>query len=276
MMDTPQLTTTRHTAAYWRVTFDTVPMDVVDTRTITALDNVLSQLENDSDVRVVVFDSANPRFHRCRHDLRTQETAVRTRAEDSSGVAMWPEILARLGRMPVATIASMRGHTGGAALPLACDLRFASNEQARNHHGERHAGSVEPPDAATAFQQLMGRSRAFEVLFGADHFGGEVAERYGCVYRTFPDHELPMFVDAFARRLAGFSKAHIAETKAFVNQGNPAFAGPACSTLPAHPIPEVNLQSPGPSFAIEPRELQLLCCAELRMQHHVAEYVLYL
>jgi enoyl-CoA hydratase/carnithine racemase len=55
---------------------------------------------------------------------------------------------------------------------------------------------------------------------GADDFPAALAAEYGYVNRVVPDEELDGFVDAFARRIAGFDKTAVAKTKALVDDGS--------------------------------------------------------
>jgi enoyl-CoA hydratase/carnithine racemase len=65
--------------------------------------------------------------------------------------------------------------------------------------------------------RLVGRSRAAEIVLGADDFPASLAERYGYVNLVVADGELNDFVDRFARRLAGFDKTAIAGAKALLD-----------------------------------------------------------
>lgn len=58
--------------------------------------------------------------------------------------------------------------------------------------------------------RLVGRGRAAEILFGGDDIPAALAQRYGYVNRVLPDAGLAGFVDAFARRVAGFDKEAVA------------------------------------------------------------------
>src|SRR3984885_12002742 len=49
---------TRRSAAYWRVTIDNPPINVMSPEMIGQFHEVINALETDDDVRVVVFDSA--------------------------------------------------------------------------------------------------------------------------------------------------------------------------------------------------------------------------
>jgi enoyl-CoA hydratase/carnithine racemase len=130
-----------------------------------------------------------------------------------------PDMLVRLSRVPVVSIASIRGRaTGvGSELALASDMRFASREKAILSQWEVGAGLVPGGGPMARLPRLMGRGRALEVLLSADDIHGDLAERYGYVNRSLPDAELDGFVDALAMRIASFDKQAIADTKRLVD-----------------------------------------------------------
>src|SRR5262249_5313567 len=137
----------------------------------------------------------------------------------ASGLQALPDMLARLSRAPVASIASIRGRaTGvGSELSLACDMRFASREKAILSQWEVGAALVPGGGPMAALPRLLGRGRALEVLLSADDVPGDLAELYGYVNRALPDTELDAFVDALAIRIASFDKEAIAATKRLVD-----------------------------------------------------------
>src|ERR1700722_5371400 len=53
-----QLRVTRRSPAYWRVTIDNPPINVMGPEMVREFQNVIDALEADEQVRVVVFDSA--------------------------------------------------------------------------------------------------------------------------------------------------------------------------------------------------------------------------
>src|SRR5207253_8054373 len=124
-----------------------------------------------------------------------------------------PEMLARLSRAPVVSIASIRGRaTGmGSEIALACDMRFASREKAILSQFEVGAGLVPGGGPMARLSRLMGRGRALEVILGADDVPGELADLHGYVNRSLPDADLDGFVDAFATRIAYFDKHPIVD-----------------------------------------------------------------
>jgi enoyl-CoA hydratase/carnithine racemase len=216
---TKQIHLTRHSPHYWRVTIDHPPLNIFGPDTIPQLNEVVTALETDEHVRVVVFDSAVEGFFLTHYDFLAK-------LEDTTGLPPGPtflqplpDMLVRLSRAPVVSIASIRGRaTGvGSELALACDMRFASREKAILSQFEVGAGFVPGGGPMARLPRLMGRGRALEVLLGADDIPGDLAERYGYVNRSFPDAELDAFVEALATRIASFDKRAISETKRFAD-----------------------------------------------------------
>src|SRR6202044_1678591 len=136
-----------------------------------------------------------------------------------TGLQQLPDMLVRISRAPVVSIAMIRGRaTGvGSELALASDMRCASREKAVLSQWEVGAALVPGGGPMARLPRLMGRGRALEVLLGADDIPGDLAELYGYVNRSLPDAQLDAFVDALATRIASFDKQAIAETKRLVN-----------------------------------------------------------
>ena len=216
---TKQILLTRRTPSYWRVTINHPPLNIFGPDTIPQLNEAITALETDEHVKVVVFDSAIPDFFLTHYDFLAKLEDTTSLPPGPTGLQPLPDMLVRLSRAPVASIASIRGRaTGvGSELALACDMRFASREKAILSHFEVGAGIVPGGGPMARLPRLMGRGRALEVLLGADDVPGDLAERYGYVNRALPDAELDEFVDALATRIASFDKRAISETKRFAD-----------------------------------------------------------
>jgi enoyl-CoA hydratase/carnithine racemase len=216
---TKQIHLTRRSPNYWRVTIDHPPLNIFGPDTIPQLDEVITAIETDEDVKVVVFDSAVEGFFLTHYDFVAPVENTTRLPPGPTGLQPLPDMLVRLSRAPVVSIASIRGRaTGvGSELALACDMRFASREKAILSHFEVGAGVVPGGGPMARLPRLMGRGRALEVLLGADDIPGDLAERYGYVNRSFRDADLDAFVDSLATRIASFDKRVISETKRFVD-----------------------------------------------------------
>src|SRR5271168_4080276 len=205
----------RRSPFFWRVTFDHPPLNIFGPESIPQLNDIVTALETDDRVKVVVFDSAVEGFFITHYDFLAKLEDSTNIPLGPTGLQALPDMLARISRAPVVSIASIRGRaTGvGSELALASDMRFASREKAILSQWEVGAGLVPGGGPMARLPRLMGRGRALEVLLGADDVHGDLAERYGYVNRAFPDSELDGFVEALAMRIASFDKQAIAETK---------------------------------------------------------------
>jgi enoyl-CoA hydratase/carnithine racemase len=216
---TKQIRLTRRSPQYWRVTIDHPPLNIFGPATIPQLDEVITAIETNKQVKVVVFDSAVEGFFLTHYDFLAKTEDSTRLPPGPTGLQPLPDMLVRLSRAPVVSIASIRGRaTGvGSELALACDMRFASREKAILSHFEVGAGVVPGGGPMARLPRLMGRGRALEVLLGADDIPGDLAELYGYVNRSLPDAELDAFVESLAVRIASFDKRAIGETKRFVD-----------------------------------------------------------
>jgi len=160
----------RRSPSYCRVTFDHPPINAITATTVAELAELVGLIEEDADLNVVVFDSANPDFYLAH-------------CVDPTGMPAWLDLLVRLSRAPVVSIAAIRGRVRGAGseFVLACDLRFAARENT-----------------------LLGQ------------FDGPRAEQSGYVNRVIADDQLDDEVEAIASRLARFDHDVIARAKSCV------------------------------------------------------------
>jgi enoyl-CoA hydratase/carnithine racemase len=217
-----QILLTRRSPVYWRVTINHPPLNIFGPDTIPQLNEAITAMETDEHVKVVVFDSAVEDFFLTHYDFIADIEDTTSLPPGPTGLQPLPDMLVRLSRAPVVSIASIRGRaTGvGSELALACDMRFASREKAILSHFEVGAGIVPGGGPMARLPRLMGRGRALEVLLGADDIPGDLAERYGYVNRSLPDADLEEFVDALATRIASFDKRAISETKRFADMAS--------------------------------------------------------
>ncbi|WP_027576705.1 enoyl-CoA hydratase/isomerase family protein [Bradyrhizobium sp. WSM1743] len=209
----------RRLPSYWRVTFDMPPVNIFGPKHLPLLNDMITEIETDPDVKVVVFDSAVEGFFITHYDfLVPLEDSLKV-PPGPTGLPALPDMLVRLSRAPVVSIASIRGRAigVGSELALASDMRFASREKAILSQWEVGAGLVPGGGPMARLPRLIGRGRALEVLLSADDIHGDLAERYGYVNRSLPDAELDGFVEALAMRIASFDKEAIAETKRLVD-----------------------------------------------------------
>lgn len=231
MPGTSPLSVTQHSPQYWHVTFDNPPINLVDPVLIVALNELLTAIEQDTRVAVVVFDSADPEFFIAHYDLAADPAPLDVLPAAPTPLHHWGNLLIRLAKSRAVTITALRGRARGTGseLALATDIRFASRERAVLGQFEVGIGAVPAGGPSTRLPGIVGRGRAFEILLGGEDFTADLAERYGYVNRAVPDAEFPDFVDAFAQRVSRFEPLALAEVKRLVN----AVSQPADDALTA-------------------------------------------
>jgi enoyl-CoA hydratase/carnithine racemase len=201
------------------VTFDHPPINTITATTVTELAELVDLIEQDRDLNVVVFDSANPDFYLAHYDIEGDPGRTASLPEGPTGMHAWLDFLVRLSRAPVLTIAAIRGRVRGAGseFALACDIRLAG-DSAIVAQFEVGTGVVPGGGPAARLPRLVGRARALEILLVADDLDARRAELYGYVNRVIADERLDDEVDAIAARVARFDHDAIGRTKSYVDQ----------------------------------------------------------
>ena len=208
-----QFSTDRTNPGLWTITFSNPPINMFVPTTIVELGALMTDLEADQSVKVVVFQSANPDFYIAHLD-------VVEAAERPEVLGLWRDFVLRLSSEPVVSIAKICGRTRGIGneFVLACDMRFASRQNALFGQPEVGTGLIPGGGALEWLPRLVGRSRALEIVLSADDFDADIAERYGWVNRALDDDGLDSFVDTLVRRLASFDREVLAAAKAQINR----------------------------------------------------------
>jgi enoyl-CoA hydratase/carnithine racemase len=213
MMELSQFNIDRTFSGRWTITFNNPPINMFIPTTIVELEALMTDLEADPSVKVVVFQSANPDFFIAHLDV--------AKAAAQPGVLdLWRDFVLRLSSTAVVSIAKIRGRTRGIGneFVLACDMRFASRQNALFGNPEVGVGLIPGGGALEWLPRVVGRSRALEIVLGADDFDADIAERYGWVNRTLDDDDLDSFVDRLVQRLASFDREVLSAAKAQINR----------------------------------------------------------
>jgi enoyl-CoA hydratase/carnithine racemase len=221
--ETAQIGITRQSPAYWRVTVNHPPINVMGPEMVREFQKVIAAIETDEQLKVVVFDSAVDGYFLNHSDFQAKLEDLTSMPAGTTGLPPWPDFLVRLTRAPVVSIALIRGRaTGnGSEITLACDMSFASSEKTIISQWEVGVGMVAGGGPMARLPRLIGRNRALEVLLSSEDIRADQAEAYGYINRALPDNDLDAFVEALATRISRFDKWAIANTKRLVNTSLP-------------------------------------------------------
>ena len=155
----------RRSPGYCRVTFDHPPINTITATTVAELAELVGLIEEDPDLNVVVFDSANPEFYLAHYDTEHDPARTVALGVGPTGMHAWLDLLVRLSRAPVVSIASIRGRARGpeasSSWPATCGSPRARTRCSASSRSERawSRAAVRRP-GSPAWSVAAGRSRS--------------------------------------------------------------------------------------------------------------------
>lgn len=220
MTQSSTITVERATPKIAKIKFANPPVNLIVPETVSRLQAVVKELSEDAQVNVVIFTSSLPEYFFNHFDL--VEASQFPILPGPDAIPTWVDLVLRLSKAPFISIAAIRGRTrgGGNELALACDLRYASREQALFGQPEVGSGIVPGGGGTERLPRLIGRDRALEAILSSEDYSADMAEHYGWVTRAIADDKLDSFVEAMAARLASFDKTALAAAKTQINRAS--------------------------------------------------------
>src|ERR1700756_5198152 len=106
---TAQIRLNRVSPAYWRITFNNPPLNVMGPQFVQEFRDVVTAIEDDEQVKVVVFDSAVEGYFLNHSDFLANFDDLKRIPAGPTGLEAWPDGLVRLTRAPVVSVAVVRG-----------------------------------------------------------------------------------------------------------------------------------------------------------------------
>ncbi len=212
-----QTISTRLDAGVLIATLSNPPANVMTQSMFLELVNFVQQVREDEAVRVLVLESADPDFFIAHFDVEliltfpTDEPAQR-----EEELNLFHAMCENLRTMPKPTIARIAGRVGGGGNEFSscCDMRYGVKGRTVISQMEVALGILPGGCGTQQLPRLIGRSRAMEVILGADDIDAETAERWGYLNRIFETAEdMDAFVDQLATRMAMWPPEAVALAK---------------------------------------------------------------
>lgn len=127
-------------------------------------------------------------------------------------------IFARYARLPQPVIAVLNGYTfgGGLELALAADLRLAA-AGAQLSFPEVKLGIIPGWGGTQRLGQLVGPSRAKQMIFSGERVDSEVAERWGLVNEVVPGEQLAQRARELAEAIAANGPVAVQMSKQLID-----------------------------------------------------------
>jgi enoyl-CoA hydratase/carnithine racemase len=212
------------------VKLDNPPLNLTDAVLLPSLRRFVTLVRDDADVRVVVFESADPEFFIAHGDMRFITEPDVMAAAGAAAIAANPDavIPATLNLMqvvheevralPQVTIAKLAGFArgGGNEFAMSLDMRFAAIGSSGQAQPETMMGIMPGGGGTQYMTSLIGRARTLELILGGQLVDAELAEKYGLINRALPANELDAYVDSLAARIARLRPEIIAAVKSAV------------------------------------------------------------
>lgn len=201
------------------ITIDIPPVNIVGATFIGQLIEVLAVLENDPEVRVVVFRSADPDFFLMHGDVEAILDAG-TPAYDAPVTR--PNIAAqafeRVRRAPFLSIGAIDGAArgGGCEFLSALDLRIGT-PRTRIGQPEGAMGILPGAGGSVRWPRVVGRARALEIILTGRDIEADEALALGWLQAVVSREALDDHVAALADRIARLPGAVVAEVKRVVD-----------------------------------------------------------
>ena len=205
------------------VTIDHPPINLFDVTLFLELGQLVPLLEEDPDVQVVVFRSADPEFFIAHADVNWILMLPETKPEPITEIGPFVALLERIRRMPKVSIGAIAGiaRGGGSELLLSLDMRFAARGKTKLAQPEVALGIIPGGSGTQRLGRMVGRARALEIILGCGDVGADEAAAMGYVNRALDEAELVPFVRALAERIAAMPAETVRLAKEAVDAAMP-------------------------------------------------------
>jgi enoyl-CoA hydratase/carnithine racemase len=197
------------------VTIDNPPINLLTMELLAELLQLSFEILLDAEVKVIVFDSANPEFFIAHFDVSVLALMPDEPPPKPSDLHDLNKTCEAFRRMPKVSIVKLEGRArgGGSEFCLGMDMRFGAIGKAILGQPEVGIGLIPGGGGTQRLPRLVGSARALEIVLGCGDLSAEEAERYGYINRALPPEELTPFVEDLAFRIASFQQEAIAAGK---------------------------------------------------------------
>jgi enoyl-CoA hydratase / 3-hydroxyacyl-CoA dehydrogenase len=191
-------------------------MNALNGKVLRELKEVIAQVRDDPDARVVIITGEGPAFV-AGADIRAMMT--KSQVELRKFTQFGQGVMSDIERLEKPVIAAINGFAlgGGLELALACDIRLAATD-ARMGLPEVGLGIFPGFGGTQRTTRLIGKGKACELIFTADQIDGEEAAHIGLVNRAVPLQQLMAEARRLATRIARQGPVAVGRAKAAINQ----------------------------------------------------------
>ncbi|EGL84116.1 Enoyl-CoA hydratase/isomerase [Caldalkalibacillus thermarum TA2.A1] len=200
------------------VTLNRPPANALSPELLQELDRVLTEIEQDSSLKVVVVHGEG-RFFAAGADIKGF-TAISSAEEAERLAREGQQIFNRMEAFPKPVIAAIHGAAlgGGLELALACHIRLATPD-AKLGLPELNLGIIPGFAGTQRLPRIVGKGKSLEMILTSQPVSGEEAETLGLVNKCVSQDDLLNEALGLAKQIAEKSAVSVAYSLEAVNYG---------------------------------------------------------
>ena len=205
------------------VEIDNPPINLITIPLLLDFINLTKWAQDDEESTVLVLRSNVEGFFIAHFDVEALLSMDSGGANTNSSVTSFDELCLRFQKMNKVTICVIEGRVGGGGseIAMACDLRFAATETAVMNQMEVPIGIIPGGGGTQRLPELVGYSRALELIVGGLDLDAATGEKWGYFNRSLPKEELDLFITRFLDRVASFSSESVRSAKEALQLSTP-------------------------------------------------------
>jgi enoyl-CoA hydratase/carnithine racemase len=201
------------------ITLNRPPVNSYEMNFMQQLEAAIEAADNDSEVRVVILNSASQKFFSAGADIKA--FLANSSAANMDMIRFAHGVLNKMAASKKIFIAAINGHVlgGGLEMALACDLRIA--KEGRYYLGlpEVTLGILPGNGGTQRLSRLIGPNKALEMMITGERVRPQQALELGIVNKLFPADSFEEEVQAYAQKLAAGASLAIGNIKRAVYDG---------------------------------------------------------
>jgi enoyl-CoA hydratase len=192
-------------------------LNALNGATISELSEALSQLEQDSNCRVIIITGSGEKSFVAGADIKEFSDFGQDKAEELARNGQ-NSLFNKIENLKKPVIAAVNGFAlgGGLELAMACHIRYAS-ENAKLGLPEVTLGLIPGYGGTQRLPKLVGKGLANELIFSAKMIPAQRAKEIGLVNEVFPIEELLTKTKELAKIIANNSPMAISKAIQAVN-----------------------------------------------------------
>lgn len=195
------------------LTLSNPPVNALSRAVLEELRVVLDEIGASNTIKALVLTGADEKAFAAGADIRVfadRDTGPDALRQIDDYIALGQQVLLKLDTLTLPVIAAINGVClgGGLELALACDMRYAA-EHAQLGAPEINLGLIPGWGATQRLPQVVGPSRALELILTGEPVSATQALQIGLVSRVVPSAELLSAAQALAHTIAGRSRVAV-------------------------------------------------------------------